>query len=130
MQMDYFKRNYSEQLVEYASFVVSKEITKRINYFLFPWLAFLHVRMTNGYCFCSLHFLKYFSSTLKCFSSPEISFPNHNRAKKKWSKTQSIILSLLPWLGKNTNQKPRCVSTVLIMPLWEEVSFMMLSRKT
>jgi hypothetical protein len=39
-------------------------------------------------------------------------------------------LSLLPWLGKNTNQKPRCVSTVLIMPLWEEVSFMMLSRKT
>lgn len=39
--------------------------------FVLFWLPFLYARVPNGYCFCFLHFLKYFSSTLKCFSFPQ-----------------------------------------------------------
>lgn len=69
--------------------------------------------MTNGYCFCLLHFLKYISSTLKCFFPPLRLFPLTHRAKKNCSKTQPIILSLSPdWKGKK--KKPRKNSSAYI----------------
>lgn len=98
--------------------VISKEGTKWINPFLLPWLAFLYARMTNGYCFCLLHFLKYISSTLKCFFSPLRLFPLTHRAKKNCSKTQPIILSLSPdWKGKKkARKKLKCTHTVFTTP--------------